>query len=142
MAEYQELDAGGIPISFQFSVFVVEARKSGVYHFFSRQYTLEQKCIPGVCCLGGGKGRIFYDYFLPQHGSPWLFQLCGNGNPAYVSFGAGVCDLFLWMSGEEKKVQNGDHGGLFCLDSAWLCRTGGGGAKSDARFAIVHILVT
>ena len=43
MAEYQELDAGGIPISFQFSVFVVEARKSGVYHFFSRQYTLEQQ---------------------------------------------------------------------------------------------------
>lgn len=142
MAEYQELDAGGIPISFQFSVFTVEARKSGVYHFFSRQYTLEQKCIPGICSLGRGKGRIFYDYFLPQHGSSWLFQLHGYGNPAYVSSGAGLCDLFLRMSGEKKEVQNGDHGGLFCPDSAWLCRAGGGGAKSDTRFAIVHILVT
>lgn len=142
MAEYKELDAGGSSIFFQFFICIVETGKSGTYYFSGRQYPMEQKCIPGICCLGGGKSRISYDYFLPHYGNPWLFQLCGNGNPAYVSSGAGICDLFLWMSGEEEKVQKCDYSGLFCYDPAWMCRAGGGGTKSDTRFAIVHILVT
>ena len=82
----------------------------------------------------GAKAGFFMTIFCHSMGVRGFFSCVAMGIPHMF--------LFLWMSGEEKKVQNGDHGGLFCLDSAWLCRAGGGGAKSDARFAIVHILVT
>ena len=56
-----------------------------------------------------------------------------------TGLGKGLDALLINNVGEEEKVQKCDYSGLFCYDPAWMCRAGGGGTKSDTRFAIVHI---